>query len=147
MKKGLLIYTIILLVAAIVIDFMILKPRSIPASTTHAITVGDRYITVSGNTDEVNATTASEGYYRYRSGDALVEGQFISGNYFQNTSTVPVGRWIIESHREQVSFTISSTAPVSLFLVSTPDRYFATILLTVLFTAFFWFMGWAITDL
>jgi len=147
MKKGLLIYTIILLAVAITIDFLNLKPRSIPASTAHTISVDNRYIIVSGNTDEVRVTTASKGYYRYRSGETLVEGQFISGNYFQNTSTVPTGRWIIESHQEQISFMITSSVPVSVLLVSTPDRYIDIIGFTLFLVAVFWFMGYGISSI
>lgn len=139
MKKGLLIFTIVLLLAAGAIDFLLLKPRSIPASSAHTITVAGRIITVSGNTEEVNVATASKGYYRYRSGVTLVEGKYISGDYFQNISVVPTGRWIVESYNEHVSFTITSSVPVSLFLVSTPDRYFSIIFLTLLLIASLWF--------
>lgn len=147
MKKGLLIYIIILLVAAITIDFLNLKPRLIPASTAHTISIDDRYIIVSGNTDEVSVTTASKGYYRYRSGETLVEGQFISGNYFQNTSIVPTGRWIIESHEEQISFTISSPVPVSVLLVSTFDRYFNVISMTLFIFAVLCFIGYGFSSI
>lgn len=147
MKKGLLIYAIILLVAAVTIDFLNLQPRSIPASTVHTFSVRDRYITVSGNTDEVNVTTASEGYYRYRSDATLVEGQFIYGNHFQNTSMVPTGRWIIESYQKPISFTISSSVPVSLLLISTLDLYYATILYTLFLVVVLWFIGYGISDL
>lgn len=132
MKKGLLIYLVVLVFIVAVIDFFILKSVSYPASTLHKVTLVSREITISGNTDTVKVTTASNGYYRYLAVDSVIEGEYVTGSYFQNTSIIPVGKWIIESvSGDGISFTISSGVPVTLQLVSTPQLYLLTVFLSL----------------
>lgn len=142
MKKGLWIYLAVLVVIAVVSDFLILKTVYLPSATTQNFsTSDDRVIMVSGGNGEmVSVTTASDGYYRIRSGSVIIEGQYLTGDYFQREAQLPVGQWVIEDG-SKISFTAVSPSPISVTLTATTDLYFATIIVTILVVMILFFYG------
>jgi len=146
MTKGLWIYLVILLLLATGIDTLVLKTEYLPSATTQNFsTSSSRNIFVNGNTGLIDVTTASSGYFRVRSGDAVAEGEHITGKYFQNVTQLPIGQWDIEDG-DFISFTAVSQNPISVTLVANADLYLATILYTLLLSAGFFLFGMVITD-
>ena len=146
MKTGLSIYLVILILAATVIDFFILKTTSFPPSNTQEFSAStDRHIYVRGDVESMEVTTAATGYYRISSGEAVLEGEHLIGDYFQGKAQLSPGEWVIEDG-ETITFSVTSSVPVSVELVSTAGTYWACILITVVLAALFFFLGYAISE-
>lgn len=141
MKKGLWFYLVILLFLAAGADTLILKTKYLPSATTQNFSASSsRHIFVGGNTGTVDVTTASNGYYRIKSGDVFAEGKYITGDYFQNVTQLPVGQWVIEEGNT-ISFTAVSPTPIDVTLIATAGTLILTIIMTLLLSWMLFLFG------
>ena len=133
MSKALTIWLIILIIAAVGVDVLILKPTSSCPSTMQVFTTSDLWrIVVSGNSDLVDVTTTSEDYYRVRTGGIYSEGKYINQNFFQDQTKLPVGEWDLEDADSRVSFTVVSEYPITIHRYAALGAFLITILLTIM---------------
>lgn len=142
MTKGVWIYLLILVLLATTVDCFILKTNYIiPEGNKSYSLDGTRDWMVSASTSEVDIITASKGYYRIRSGDTIIEGEYVTGKYFQKTTRLPVGKWIVEANDTPISITIPSQPLV--VIVSKPilGTYIGLIFLTFIIGAYLFFVG------
>lgn len=146
MKKGLWIYLVVLLLLAAGADTLILKTKYLPPATTQNFSTNSNSdIFVGGNTGTVDVTTASDGYYRIKSGDVFTEGEYITGDYFQNVTQLPVGQWVIEEGNT-ISFTAVSPTPIDVTLIATTVTFILTIIVTLLVSALLFCFGLMIAN-
>ena len=146
MKKGLWIYLFILVMLATVLDYFILKTNYIVPDNTKSLSLNsDRYLQVSADIPQIDVITASSGHYRIRSGDTILEGEHLTGDYFQKTAQLPVGKWVHDSGGMPVSITI--TSPFLVLVVSKPTvgAYIGYIFMTLFIGAGLFFVGFAIS--
>jgi hypothetical protein len=147
MTKGLWIYLVILLLIAAVVDVLIIKTDYLPLSTTQNFsTTNYRDIFVDSSAGLIDVTTASEGYYRIKSGDVTVEGEYIVGDYFQNTAKLPVGQWVIEDCESTISFKVVSPTPITVVLVSTTAAIILTITISLFLSVLLFVFGWILAS-
>jgi hypothetical protein len=146
MKKGLWIYLIILVILATVIDFFMLKTNYIFPKTTEGYTFSnDRYWLVSADTPEVDIITASTGYYRLRSDNTILEGEQITGDYYQKTTSLPVGNWIIEENDLSISITVVSEGLVVIVSKPTVGATIGYLIGTFLVGIYLFFVGYSMS--
>lgn len=142
MKKGFVIYLVVLLLLVTGIDYLLLSTRYLePAKTQNFSSGPEHSILIKSDSDTVNVITASNGYYRIKSEDVVIEGEHITGDMFQNNSTLPVGRWVQEDG-ENVSYTVTSATPTTVTLTSTVVNNIYVVIVTLLVTVMFYFLGY-----
>lgn len=93
---------------------------------------------------EVDIITASNGYYRIKSGDATIEGEHVTGNYFQKTARLPVGKWIVDDNELPISITFPSQPLVVIVSKPTLGAYIGYIFMTFYFGAILFIIGIAV---
>jgi hypothetical protein len=141
MSKGFNIYLVILLAIAVFVDYLILKPVSLAPSTTQTLTLSNlRETYVKGEVDSVKVTSASNDFYRIKSGETFLEGQFVTGTYYQETATLAPGHWVVEAGHS-VPVDIKASSPVSILTVSNSGNYAVVIIMTLLATMFLVVIG------
>ena len=144
MKKNLLVILVVLILLGIGVDYLLLKTyQSTPQTVLSFSTDSGHKILITGTTDRVDVVTASDDYYRFKSSGYVVEGMHITGDYFQNFSTIQAGQWIIESG-DTVSFTVYSPVPITVTLVATVTYTILVILTTLLVLMWIFEMIYAI---
>jgi hypothetical protein len=127
-------------------DTLILKTEYLPSATTQNFSASsNRHIFVGGNTGTVDVTTASNGYYRIKSGDVFTEGEYITGDYFQNVTQLPVGQWVIEEGNT-ISFTAVSPTLIDVTLIATTETFIVTIIMTLMLSALLFCFGLLIAN-
>jgi len=142
MKKNLLVALVVLILIGIGVDYLILKTYQSTPQTILSFSTGSGHrIFIDGTTDMVDVVTASDDYYRFKSNGYVVEGQHITGNYFQNVSTMQAGKWIIESG-DTISFTVYSPVPITATLTATTAYATLVILTTLLALLWIFWIIW-----
>lgn len=141
MKGSELIWTVLVLVVFLFVDYLLVFPKTVHGTTVNVSIGTGHSVTILGAT-EVKVSAADNSYFRITAGGTMLEGHpnTIDGHQFTAQGTLPAEGWVIRNG-EGIDMTITNPTLMIVTTALTPTVFWTITVLLFLLAIVVWLLG------
>lgn len=146
MSKGLSIWIIFVIIAAIIIDGLILQTQTYSGTLVNFSASAGDDVRIAGS-NEISVVASATGYFRIINGSEIVKGdpKPISSQNFSGSGTLAGGKWNILDGSD-ITIEATSETPLNIVLVPSSSTWFGVIFMSVMLSALLILLGFLVAS-